>query len=77
METAPVLLSGDDGVPLRVREELEAVGIPVVAVCSSTATLAARAAAAAGWRPRQDLSPQPGMAISVVGTRAACDALLR
>lgn len=29
------------------------------------------------WRPRQDLSPQPGMAISVVGTRAACDALLR
>lgn len=50
METAPVLLSGDDGVPLRGREELEAVGIPVVAVCSSTTTLAARAAAAAGSR---------------------------
>src|SRR3954451_14662682 len=50
MDTAPVLLSGDDGVPVRVREELEAVGVPVVAICSSPDAMAARAATAAGSR---------------------------
>jgi Trk K+ transport system NAD-binding subunit len=50
MNPAPVLLVGDDGVPLRVREELEAVGVPVVAICSAPDTLGAQAAAASGAR---------------------------
>lgn len=39
---APVLLAGDDGVPLRVREELSGAGVPIVSLCSSADALAAR-----------------------------------
>jgi len=48
MPPPPVLLFGDDNVPLRVREELAGSGVPVVSVCSSEAAPAARAAVAAG-----------------------------
>src|SRR5262245_4561392 len=44
----PVLIAGDDGVPARVREELNGVGVPTVSICSSTRVRAARAAVAAG-----------------------------
>jgi Trk K+ transport system NAD-binding subunit len=42
---APVLLAGDDGVPLRVREELSGAGVPTVSLCSSDEAVAARGAA--------------------------------
>ncbi|MCW2986782.1 MAG: hypothetical protein JWR63_4352, partial [Conexibacter sp.] len=42
---APVLLAGDDGVPLRVREELSGAGVPTVSLCSSAGAAAARSAA--------------------------------
>src|SRR4051794_18625648 len=41
---APVLLAGDDGVPLRVREELSGAGVPIVSLCSSAEAVAARGA---------------------------------
>jgi Trk K+ transport system NAD-binding subunit len=47
-DRAPILIAGDDGVPVRVREELAGAGVPTVAVCSSRSTIAGRAAAAAG-----------------------------
>src|SRR4051812_2970282 len=47
MERA-VLIAGDDGVPVRVREELNGAGVPTVSICSSTRVRAARAAVAAG-----------------------------
>ncbi len=43
-----VLLAGDDGVAIRVREELEAQGAVVVSICHGTETAAAKAAHAAG-----------------------------
>jgi Trk K+ transport system NAD-binding subunit len=43
----PVLIAGDDGVPVRVREELAGAGIATVSICSSKRVRAARAAAAA------------------------------
>jgi Trk K+ transport system NAD-binding subunit len=43
-----VLLAGDDGVAIRVREELEAQGADVVAICHTPDTAAARAARSAG-----------------------------
>lgn len=46
--TGPVLLAGDDGLSVRVREELAAVDVPSVTVTSGTGTLAARTAQAAG-----------------------------
>lgn len=46
----PVVLAGDDGLAVRVREELEGMGVAAVTVSSSPATLAARAAEAAGSR---------------------------
>jgi Trk K+ transport system NAD-binding subunit len=48
MAGAPILIAGDDGVPVRVREELAGAGVPTVALCSSPDTIAGRAAAAAG-----------------------------
>ncbi len=42
--SAPVLLAGDDGVPLRVREELAGAGVPTVSLCASGEALAARGA---------------------------------
>lgn len=42
--SAPVLLAGDDGVPLRVREELAGTGVPTVSLCVSGEALAARGA---------------------------------
>ncbi|MBJ7331122.1 MAG: potassium channel family protein [Solirubrobacteraceae bacterium] len=48
--TAPILLAGDDGLAVRVREELAAMGVPVVAICTQPAALAARAAIVAGAR---------------------------
>ena len=44
----PVLIAGDDGVPVRVREELAGAGIATVSICSAKRVRAARAAAAAG-----------------------------
>lgn len=46
--TGAVLLAGDDGLSVRVREELVAMGLPVVTICSSPTALAARLASAAG-----------------------------
>jgi voltage-gated potassium channel Kch len=46
----PVLIAGDDGVPVRVREELAGAGVPTVSICSSKHVRAARAAAAANAR---------------------------
>lgn len=46
--TRPVLLAGDDGLSVRVREELAAMGVPAVTICSHPTALAARSAAAAG-----------------------------
>jgi Trk K+ transport system NAD-binding subunit len=46
----PVLLSGDDNVPTRVREELEGAGVEVVTICSRMDCSAAVAATAAGSR---------------------------
>ena len=46
----PVLIAGDDGVPVRVREELAGLGIPTVSICSHKRVRAARAAAEAGAR---------------------------
>src|SRR3954453_19007786 len=46
----PVLIAGDDGVPVRVREELNGVGVATVSICSSTRVRAARAAVAAGGK---------------------------
>ena len=46
----PVLIAGDDGVPVRVREELAGAGVATVSICSSAEVRAARAAAAAGAR---------------------------
>jgi Trk K+ transport system NAD-binding subunit len=46
----PVLIAGDDGVPVRVREELAGAGVPTVSICSSPEVRAARAAKAAGAR---------------------------
>jgi Trk K+ transport system NAD-binding subunit len=43
----PVLIAGDDGVPVRVREELAGAGIPTVSICSSKNVRAARSAVAA------------------------------
>lgn len=45
-----VLLAGDDGVPVRVREELAILGVETVSICSSRKTVAARAAVRAGAR---------------------------
>ncbi|MEA2155172.1 MAG: hypothetical protein QOE11_1312 [Solirubrobacteraceae bacterium] len=47
---APVLIAGDDGVAVRVREEITGAGVATVAVCSRPDSLAALAAAAAGAR---------------------------
>src|SRR4051812_43922674 len=46
----PVLITGDDGVPVRVREELAGQGIPTVSICSHRRVRAARAAVEAGAR---------------------------
>jgi Trk K+ transport system NAD-binding subunit len=46
----PVLIAGDDGVPVRVREELAAAGVETVSICSSDGAQAAQAARAAGAR---------------------------
>lgn len=46
----PVLIAGDDGVAVRVREEIAGAGVPTVAVCSRADSIAAKAAAAAGAR---------------------------
>src|SRR4051812_25990967 len=46
----PVLIAGDDGVPVRVREELAGAGVPTVSICSSPNVRAALAATAAGAR---------------------------
>jgi Trk K+ transport system NAD-binding subunit len=46
----PVLIAGDDGVPIRVREELAAAGVPTVSICSTKRAQAALAAKAAGAR---------------------------
>lgn len=43
-----VLIAGDDGVPVRVREELASLGVPTVSICSSRDSMAARSAAAQG-----------------------------
>jgi Trk K+ transport system NAD-binding subunit len=43
---APVLLAGDDGVPLRVREELSGAGVRTVSLCSAEDVVAARGAEA-------------------------------
>jgi Trk K+ transport system NAD-binding subunit len=43
-----VLIAGDDGVPVRVREELASLGVPTVSICSSAECVAARSAAAQG-----------------------------
>jgi voltage-gated potassium channel Kch len=40
----PVLIAGDDGVPVRVREELAGAGVPTVSICSSKHVRAAAAA---------------------------------
>jgi Trk K+ transport system NAD-binding subunit len=45
-----VLLAGDDGVPVRVREELAGAGVATVSICSSPEAPAARTATAAGAR---------------------------
>jgi voltage-gated potassium channel Kch len=45
-----VLIAGDDGVPVRVREELAGAGVPTMSICSSAEVRAARAATAAGAR---------------------------
>ena len=42
----PVLIAGDDGVPVRVREELAGQGVPTVSICSSKHVRAAKAAVA-------------------------------
>jgi Trk K+ transport system NAD-binding subunit len=42
----PVLIAGDDGVPVRVREELAGQGVPTVSICSSKHVRAAKAAIA-------------------------------
>src|SRR3954447_140562 len=44
----PVLIAGDDGVPVRVREELAGLGVPTVSICSGKRVRAARSAVAAG-----------------------------
>jgi Trk K+ transport system NAD-binding subunit len=46
----PVLIAGDDGVPVRVREELAGQGIATVSICSSKHVRAAKAAIAADAR---------------------------
>jgi Trk K+ transport system NAD-binding subunit len=46
----PVLIAGDDGVPVRVREELAGQGVPTVSICSSEHVRAAKAATAARAR---------------------------
>src|SRR5690349_13591259 len=46
----PVLIAGDDGVPVRVREELAAAGVETIAICSNAGVQAAVAARAAGAR---------------------------
>src|SRR4051812_22079083 len=46
----PVLIAGDDGVPVRVREELAGLGIATVSICSARKVRAARLAQAAGAR---------------------------
>lgn len=46
--TGPVLLAGDDGLSVRVREELAAVDVPSVTITSGAGTLAARSAEVAG-----------------------------
>ena len=45
-----VLIAGDDGVPVRVREELAGQGIATVSICSSKHVRAAKAAIAADAR---------------------------
>jgi Trk K+ transport system NAD-binding subunit len=46
----PVLIAGDDGVPVRVREELAGQGVATVSICSSKHVRAAKAAIAANAR---------------------------
>ncbi len=46
----PVLIAGDDGAPVRVREELAAAGVEAVSICSSDEAQAAQAANAVGAR---------------------------
>src|ERR1700761_1579195 len=46
----PVLIAGDDGVPVRVREELAAAGVETVSICTNKRAQAALAAKAAGAR---------------------------
>jgi len=58
----PVLIAGDDGVPVRVREELAGLGIPTVSICSHKRVRAARAAAEAGARVVIGEVTQPGRA---------------
>lgn len=43
-----MLIAGDDGVPVRVLEELASLGVPAIAICSASDSVAARAAASAG-----------------------------
>jgi len=47
---SPVLIAGDDGVAVRVLEEVAGAGLPTVAVCSRADSIAAQAAEAAGAR---------------------------
>ena len=44
----PVLLAGDDGVTVRVREELAGAGVATVTICSTPDAIAAQAARTAG-----------------------------
>jgi Trk K+ transport system NAD-binding subunit len=48
VELKPVLIAGDDGVPVRVREELASLGVSAVVISSSRETMAARSAIEAG-----------------------------
>lgn len=45
-----MIVAGDDGVPVRVREELEGLGFTVICVCEEPEGMAARAAREAGAR---------------------------
>jgi Trk K+ transport system NAD-binding subunit len=49
-DTRPVLIAGDDGVALRVREEVAGAGATAIAICSRTDSIAALAAARDGTR---------------------------
>jgi hypothetical protein len=56
-----VLIAGDDGVPVRVREELNGAG---------------GLALDGTWRPAAGRELMPGLPVSIVATREACEAML-